>query len=99
MTTSNFSSATEAGREREDQKNTYFQLPDYSHITIDNEKYEAPEILFQPNKIGKEFCGIVDLVHNSLNCIDNDIRVFMIKNLHAIGGTTFMQYINDRVYK
>ena len=42
-------------------------LPDGRKIRISNEKFEAPEILFNPYLCQSEQCGIHEMVYNSIN--------------------------------
>merc|ERR1719479_264160 len=43
-----------------------YELPDGNVITIGNERFRCPEVLFQPNLIGKEDEGVHKLVLNSI---------------------------------
>ena len=47
--------------------NSYTKLPDGRKIRISNEKFEAPEILFDPNLIQNESPGIHEMLFNSIN--------------------------------
>jgi actin-related protein 2 len=53
-----------------DKETTYYnsihKLPDGRKIRISNEKYEAPEILFNPYLIQNEMPGIHEMVYNSI---------------------------------
>lgn len=54
-----------------DKETTYYnsihKLPDGRKIRISNEKYEAPEILFNPYLIQNEMPGIHEMLYNSIN--------------------------------
>merc|ERR1739845_266690 len=43
-----------------------YELPDGQVITIGNERFRAPEALFQPSFLGMESSGIHETVHNSI---------------------------------
>lgn len=43
------------------------KLPDGRKVRISSEKYEAPEILFQPHLIQNEMPGIHEMLYNSIN--------------------------------
>ena len=43
-------------------------------ITIGDERFRAPEVLFQPNFIGSESKGIHHLLYKSIRQCDIDIR-------------------------
>ena len=47
--------------------NTLHRLPDGRKIRISNEKFEAPEILFQPHLIQNEMPGIHEMLYDSIN--------------------------------
>jgi actin-related protein 2 len=47
--------------------NSYYKLPDKRMIKISNEKFEAPEILFNPLLINSEADSIHELVFNCVN--------------------------------
>ena len=47
--------------------NSYTKLPDGRKIRISNEKFEAPEILFQPFMIQNESPGVHEILYNSIN--------------------------------
>merc|ERR1712211_228846 len=56
-----------------------YELPDGQVITIGNERFRAPESLFQPSFIGMESCGVHETTYNSIMKCDVDIR----KDLYA----------------
>ena len=47
--------------------NTLHRLPDGRKIRISSEKFEAPEILFQPHLIQSEMPGIHEMLYDSIN--------------------------------
>ena len=47
--------------------NTIHKLPDGRKIRISSEKYEAPEILFEPHLIQNEQPGIHEMLYNAIN--------------------------------
>jgi actin-related protein 2 len=47
--------------------NSYYKLPDNRVIKISNEKFEAPEILFNPSLMNSEADGIHEMVFNCIN--------------------------------
>jgi len=76
-----------------------YELPDGNVITIGNERFRAPEVLFQPNFIGMEGDGIHKLTHNSIMKCDVDIRRDLWANLVCSGGTTMFDGLADRLKK
>merc|ERR1711935_1309573 len=43
-----------------------YELPDGNVIVIGNERFRAPEVLFQPSFLGMESCGIHETTYNSI---------------------------------
>ena len=75
-----------------------YELPDGSVINIGNERFRAPEILFQPSFIGEEIQGIHEQLCNSVQKCDIDIRKELYLNVVLSGGTTMYPGIKDRLY-
>nr|XP_019541794.2 actin, indirect flight muscle-like isoform X1 [Aedes albopictus] len=65
-----------------------YELPDGQVITIGNERFRAPEALFQPSFLGMESTGIHETVYNSIMRCDVDIRKDLYANSVLSGGTT-----------
>merc|ERR1711868_335862 len=74
-----------------------YELPDGQMITVGNERFRCPEVLFQPQFIGKEIQGVHKLTHESINKCDIDIRKDLYKNTVLSGGTTMFQFIEERL--
>ena len=52
------------------------------------ERFRAPEILFSPILVGHEYPGIPQLVVNSIERSDLDLRRALYSNIVLSGGTT-----------
>jgi len=76
-----------------------YELPDGNVITIGNERFRCPEVLFQPNVIGMESAGIHRLTFDSIMKCDVDIRRDLYKNIVMSGGTTMFTGIPERLEK
>merc|ERR1739848_880371 len=76
-----------------------YELPDGQVITIGNERFRAPEALFQPSFLGMEACGIHETTYNSIMKCDVDIRKDLYANTVMSGGTTMYPGIADRMQK
>jgi len=81
-----------------DMEKTY-ELPDGNIITLGNERFRCPEVLFQPSLIGKEASGIHDTTFKSIMKCDVDIRRDLYANVVLSGGTTMFQGIGERMTK
>jgi len=76
-----------------------YELPDGQVITIGNERFRCPEVLFKPNLIGKEDHGIHTTTYNSIMKCDVDIRKDLYGNIVLSGGTTMFEGIDTRMEK
>jgi len=76
-----------------------YELPDGKIITIGNERFRTPEVLFQPSFIGKESEGVHRLTYDSIQKCDVDIRRDLYTNIVLSGGTTMFPGIDKRLNK
>jgi len=76
-----------------------YELPDGQVITISNERFRCPEVLFQPSFVGKEDEGVHVLTYNSIMKCDIDIRKDLYGNIVLSGGSTMFPGIADRMSK
>ena len=76
-----------------------YELPDGQVITLGNERFRAPEILFQPALVGNEQPGLHEFVYNSIMKCDVDIRADLYSNIVLAGGTSMFPGIADRLQK
>lgn len=84
----------------QDEKNqSNYTLPDGDTIKLSAEKYRAPEILFQPTKIGLEYPGVHEMVVNSIKKCDIDLRKTLYSNIIVAGATTLLHGFCDRLHK
>ncbi|EFC45551.1 hypothetical protein NAEGRDRAFT_48298 [Naegleria gruberi] len=78
---------------------TSYELPDGNVITVGNERFRCPEVLFQPNFIGMEAAGVHETTFNSIGKCDIDIRKDLYANVVLSGGTTMFEGIAERMNK
>jgi len=76
-----------------------YELPDGQVITIGNERFRAPEALFQPSVLGLESGGIHATTFTSIMKCDVDVRKDLYGNIVMSGGTTMYPGIADRMQK
>ncbi|KAJ7371140.1 hypothetical protein OS493_027829 [Desmophyllum pertusum] len=76
-----------------------YELPDGQVITIGNERFRAPEAMFQPAFLGMEAAGIHETTYNSIMKCDVDIRKDLYANTVLSGGSTMFPGIADRMQK
>mmetsp|Transcript_8146 Transcript_8146/g.32126 ORF Transcript_8146/g.32126 Transcript_8146/m.32126 type:complete len:378 (-) Transcript_8146:224-1357(-) len=76
-----------------------YELPDGQVITIADERFRCPEVLFNPAIIGMESVGIHETTYNSIMKCDVDIRKDLYSNIVLSGGTTMFPGVADRMSK
>ncbi|WAR07439.1 ACTC-like protein [Mya arenaria] len=76
-----------------------YELPDGQVITIGNERFRCVESLFQPSFLGMENAGVHELLYNSVQKSDIDIRRDLWNNVVLSGGSTMFPGIADRMKK
>jgi actin-related protein len=76
---------------------TSYELPDGNVITVGNERFRCPEILFQPSLVGKEAAGIHQCTFQTIMKCDIDIRKDLYANIVLSGGTTLFEGIGERM--
>lgn len=73
------------------------QLPDGRVIKVGRERFAAPEALFQPHLINVEAPGIAELVFNTIQSADIDIRTELYKHIVLSGGSTMYPGLPSRL--
>jgi len=76
-----------------------YELPDGNVITIGNERFRCPEVLFKPSLIGREISGSHDTMYQTIMKCDVDIRKDLYANIVMSGGSTMFEGIADRLSK
>jgi len=76
-----------------------YELPDGNVITIGSERFQCPEALFKPSKVGLEAFGIHETTFNSINRCDIDVRKDLYSNIVLSGGTTMYEGLDQRMSK
>lgn len=83
--------------EKDIREQEEFKLPDGNTLRLGPERFRAPEILFNPELIGQEFPGIHQVVVDSINRTDLDLRKNLFSNIVLSGGTTLTKGFGDRM--
>mmetsp|Transcript_3131 Transcript_3131/g.4171 ORF Transcript_3131/g.4171 Transcript_3131/m.4171 type:complete len:435 (+) Transcript_3131:95-1399(+) len=79
------------------EKVTY-QLPDGQAVSISpEERYLAPEVLFNPSLIGSEEKSVADTLVSSIMKSDLDLRPALFTQIVLAGGTTCLPGFGDRL--
>jgi actin-related protein len=75
-----------------------YTMPDGSHITLNKEVMQAPEILFNPDLIGLEYPGVHEILYNTIMSCDVDLRKTLFNQIIVAGETTLMQSFCKRLH-
>jgi len=73
------------------------QLPDGRQVKVGAERFEAPEVLFQPHLINVEGAGISELLFNVIQSADIDTRSEFYKYVVLSGGSTMYAGLPSRL--
>lgn len=76
-----------------------YELPDGSVITIGNERFRAPETMFQPAFIGMESVGMHETTYNSIMKCDVELRKDLYANTVLSGHNNMFPGMADRMQK
>ncbi|GJJ09677.1 Actin-2 [Clathrus columnatus] len=74
-----------------------FRLPDGNTIALGQERFRAPELLFNPELVGLEYSGVHQVVVDSIHRVDLDLRKSLFSNIVLSGGSTLCQGFGDRL--
>ena len=79
--------------------NRTYKLPSSNIITVGNERFRCPEMLFKPYFDGMEYDGIDKCLFDSIMKCDIDVRKDLYANIVLSGGTTMYEGLADRLNK
>lgn len=81
----------------EKDSRTQYQLPDGQAITLSSERYQAPNVLFDPFLVGSEEAGVADVLVSSIMKSDLDLRSKLFSQVVLAGGSTLFTGFGDRM--
>jgi len=76
-----------------------YELPDGEVITVGDQRFRCPELLFKPHFAGGEGGGVDQKTYESIMKCDMDIRSDLMENICLSGGTTMFNGMADRMQK
>ncbi|KAI9022220.1 actin family [Phycomyces nitens] len=76
-----------------------YELPDGRVIKVGSERFEAPECLFQPHLVDVEAGGMAEMLFNTIQSADIDIRADLYKHIVLSGGSTMYPGLPSRLEK
>lgn len=77
-----------------------FELPDGNIMQVGNQRFRCPEALFRPSLIGlEEAPGFPEMIFQSINKCDIDVRRELYGNIVLSGGSTMFRNLPERLSK
>jgi centractin len=77
----------------------FTDLRSFFNVQIGQERYRAPEILFDPELIGLEYPGVHQIVQDAITRTDLDLRKSLYLNIVLSGGSTLCKNFPDRLMR
>jgi actin len=74
-----------------------FQLPDGNFIEIKNEIFDVPEILFNPSDFDLDLKPIQQMIYDSIQEVDVNLRNSFLSNIVLGGGNTMITNFPERL--
>eukprot|EP01083_Nonionella_stella_P314195 1130937_1 len=74
-----------------------YELPDGKVVTVDIERFQSIEPLFDPKLVGVDSGGIHQVLHETVMGCDADIHMDLFENIVLAGGNTMFDGIADRL--
>lgn len=76
-----------------------YTLPDGRVIRVGSERFEAPECLFQPHLVDVDQPGMAELLFNTIQGTDLDVRSSLYKAIVLSGGSSMYPGLPSRLEK
>lgn len=76
-----------------------YTLPDGRVIRVGSERFEAPECLFQPHLVDVDQPGMAELLFNTIQGADVDVRSSLYKAIVLSGGSSMYPGLPSRLEK
>lgn len=76
---------------------TQYLLPDGNHIQIINERFQTPELVFNPKLASYEYKSVHQAVYESISMCEIDIRKNIWSNIILTGGGTMFPGFVERL--
>ena len=81
------------------KKEEIYNLPDGSKVRIAQEKYQCPELLFQPQFFQREHYGLHEQTFKSIKRCDDGIEKDLFQNVILCGGSSLFLKIRKKFEK
>lgn len=77
-----------------------FDLPNSSKLTLGKERFQVPELLFDPSPLGSASNGIVSTLENAIfnpKNVDRELQPLLCSNIAVGGGTSLLAGFLERL--
>lgn len=85
--------------ENNNEINKKYILPDDSEINIGKERFLSPEILFNPSLKEYEYPGLAEILTDSINQTNVDLKKQLYNTILLSGGNMKMKGMKERIHK
>jgi len=79
--------------------NKKYMLPDDNEIDVGEERFLAPEILFNPMLKEYEYPGLPEILSESINKVNVDLKKQLYNSILLCGGNMKMKGMKERIHK
>ncbi len=86
-------------KKRAEQYSKQFTLPDGSTVTLKEERFMVPEILFDPAIINSEVPPLPIAIMDAIEKCDMDIRSTLLNNIFLSGGSSMFPNLKSRIHQ
>lgn len=80
-----------------DQYKKQYSLPDGSTIELSQQRFDVPEVLFDPSLMNLELPSLHEVIMDSIHSCDVDIRQELLNNIFLSGGSSMFPNMKARI--
>ncbi|EAL63930.1 actin related protein 6 [Dictyostelium discoideum AX4] len=66
-------------------------------LSLVNERFTVPELLFNPSDIGMNQAGLAESIVQSINCTNSNLHIPLYSNIILLGGSTLFPGLKERL--
>ncbi|MGV9173926.1 MAG: hypothetical protein ACOC44_17230 [Promethearchaeia archaeon] len=85
-------------KNRSQEYKKQYSMPDGTTLMLSNQRFEVPEVLFNPSLINSEEPSLQKAIMDSIQACDIDIRSDLLNNIFLSGGSSMFPNFKSRMY-
>lgn len=85
-------------KKRSQEYKKQYSMPDGTTLMLSNQRFEVPEVLFNPSLINSEEPSLQKAIMECVTACDRDIRSELLNNIFISGGSSMFPNIKSRMY-